>query len=535
MSKVISGLIVTVTLVCASALLSACGGGGGGGRKHPSPTATVTSGPVTRMVVNGTAVHAKVTLKLSFTPAGSFSVQVSSSPATPFDRSVSVVQSGSGVYTLDLVTSTAATAGRYAGNATLNLCADAACSKAQAVSSVTVPFTIDVLNPGDAWPGDHLVLLSAWSGAPDWATFQGNAAHTGFVPVDISPDAITTRWQIAGTQIISPWVGYPQTLTASEGRLFLSGQQTIYARREHDASLIWQYDFSDLAWPSANPPAVSGGTVYVAAGQQNSTYMYAFDAAGGSLIFKSPMSSQWEHYLAPTVGPAGVYTNAGTYGGLYAFATTGNQLFFSPLAQTSMWTPAVDSNAVYVYTGGRLQVLDPVTGAEQVSITDPTFENYIYEIDGSPVLGAPGSVIVANYANSFLNGGGFGNTLTAFDVNGGKIAWQVAGSFPTTPAYHAGHIYVANQSPLRLEARAETNGSLEWNWVPPASGDTGFRSDVLLTNNLVFVSTNLSTYVLDLVSHQIVWSYPESGRLALSKNGVLYIQNGTHISAFNLK
>ena len=34
-------------------------------------------------------------------------------------------------------------------------------------------------------------------GAPEWATFQGNAAHTGYVPVTIDPNQFATRWQLA--------------------------------------------------------------------------------------------------------------------------------------------------------------------------------------------------------------------------------------------------------------------------------------------------------------------------------------------------
>ncbi len=80
-----------------------------------------------------------------------------------------------------------------------------------------------------------------------------------------------------------------------------------------------------LAFPSANPPAVSNGIVYIAAGpSSHRPTCFAFDAVLGSLIFKSQMSSQWENYLAPTIGPDGVYTNAGTYGGMYGFGPAGS-------------------------------------------------------------------------------------------------------------------------------------------------------------------------------------------------------------------
>jgi hypothetical protein len=449
---------------------------------------------------------------------------------------VSVAPSGTS-YTLTLTTSTTAAAGPHAGNVTVNLCSDAACTTPQKVPSVSVPFSINELTPTSAWLGNNLTPLAAWVGAPDWTMFQGNAAHTGYVPVTVDPNAVTTRWQTPSVMSAGTlYYPLPNTLTTANGLFFVGGTGNIlYARNETDGTTVWQYSFAALTFPSINPPSVANGTVYIAAGQQSTTFMHAFNATTGALVFKSAMASQWENYLAPTIGASGIYQNSGTYGGLYAFNTAGTQMYFDTMAQTSMWTPAVDATGVYTYTGGFLKVVDPVSGAVLHSITDPTFTAYVYEIDGSPVLGAPGSVFVANYANSVLNGGAIGNTLLNFNLGTNSIRWQVAGDYRTTPAYAAGVIYATNQKPLQLEARAETTGALLWAWVPPQAGDTGFASEVLLTNKLAFVSTNLATYAIDLASHKTVWSYPQTGRLALSKNGVFYIQGSTQLTAINLK
>jgi hypothetical protein len=486
---------------------------------------TVTPSPskFSRMVVSGTSV----TVALSIVPVDfSFFGTLSATAADAagvFAPAVSVT-GGGGTSTLALATSTRAPPGHYTGNVTIALCSDAACTIPQAVPSVTIPYDIYVLSPAGAWPGNNLSALAPWPGVPDWTMFQGNAAHTGYVPVDLDPNSFSTRWQTPAIDIPVSYATNLNTLTESNGQLFIGGGTTLYARKELDGSAVWQYDFAGLANPSVNPPSAANGIVYVAAGQQQSTYMFAFNAANGTLVFKSPMSSQWEHYLAPTIGPQGIYTNAGSYGGLYGFDTAGQQLFFANMAQTSQWTPAVDANAVYTYTGDALKVLDPVTGAVRSSIADPTYQNYIYEINGSPVLGAPGSVFAADYANSGINGGGIGNTLLDFNVTSGSIAWKNTGDYPSTPAYHAGVLYVANNNPVRLEARAEADGTLLWSWVPPQAGDTGFVSETLLTNTMIFVSTNLATYGIDTSTHQTVWSYPLVGKLALSRSGILYIE-----------
>lgn len=96
-------------------------------------------------------------------------------------------------------------------------------------------------------------------------------------------------------------------------------------------------------------------------------------------------------------------------------------------------------------------------------------------------------------------------------------------------------LYAVNNDPLRLEARSEADGSLLWSWPAAASGGVAFKSEVLLTNNMAFVSTNLSTYAVDLATHKAVWSYPASGNLALSSDGVLYLEGTNTLTAINAK
>jgi len=177
--------------------------------------------------------------------------------------------------------------------------------------------------------------------------------------------------------------------------------------------------------------------------------------------------------------------------------------------------------------------MDPIAGTVLTTIPDPTFENFVYEIGGSPVLGAPGSVFAANYANGNAPTQ-VGNTLLDFDVNSATIAWQVAGRYPSTPAYANGVLYIVNNKPLQLEARSEVNGALLWSWSP-AAADTKFTSETLLTNNMVFVSTDIAVYGIDTTFHAAVWSYPFTGRLALSRNGILYLEGAAPLTAINLK
>ena len=503
-------------------------------------TVSVTPSFLSRMVASGTPIALNVSLSpVDFAFTGTLYASVTDGTGTVASP-VTVTGPTSGAYLMSLRTSTTANLGRYMNTLRLNLCQDAACTQPQPLPGLLIPFDVDVLSNNSSWPGNNLTTLSAWPGVADWTTFQGNASHTGYVDVALDPNKFSTRWQ--GPMLSTGGLGgsyYPNgmTLTTSNGVFFGANGNTLLARKEYDGSTVWSYDVSGLTNPSTNPPAVAAGRVYMAAGQQGTTYMFSFNAADGSLVFKSPMSSQWEHYLAPTVGPSGVYTDAGSYGGLYGFDTSGNQLFFTSVAMQDEWTPAVDSSYVYAYTGNALTIYDPVSGAQHLQIADPTFQNYIYDIGGSVVLGAAGHAFAAAYDNSILNGCGIGNHLVSFNTTAGIIGWSIAGCYPSTPAYHAGLIYVASQSPVRLEVRSESDGSLQWFWTPPLAADTSFASEVLLTQNMVFVSTNNAIYGIDTSTHQAVWSYPTQGgsRLALSANGVLYLQINGPITAINVK
>ena len=70
----------------------------------------------------------------------------------------------------------------------------------------------------------------------------------------------------------------------------------------------------------------------------------------------------------------------------------------------------------------------------------------------------------------------------------------------------------------------------------PACGKAGNRNRIAIKIEIAaFISTNLSTYAVDLTTHKTVWSYPVTGNLALSSNGVLYLEGINTLTAVNAK
>jgi len=559
----------TIGLVTLGMILAACGGGGGGnsnpagsgsvgsgGSTTPpattppattppattppvvvTPEVKVLSGTVVRYAAEGSGVAFDVQIKPNFTPAGTLFVSASDN-ASVIAPAVAVTANADGSYALALATVNNTARGRYTGDITLKLCADQACATPQTVASVTVPYDLNVVAYGTAWPGDKLTALAPWTDVPDWSNFQGNAGHTGYVPVEIKPEQVLPRWKagaISSTAVSNYGYGYTATLTAANGLFYGAGDNMLKARKEHDGTLAWSYSLAALSYPSVNPPAVANGTVYMAGGPQGTTTMYGFDAATGNVKFKSPMASQWDSGgLAPVALDDAVYSAAGGYATLYAFKSTGEQQFQASIPQIATWAPAVDAASVYVYNGSVMTILDRKTGTLQSSIRDVNASPYTYQLNGAPVLGASGSVFAANYGVAAANSS-TGNELLKFNTAKSFIDWRVKGSYPLTPAYASGVVYAQNLSPYRIEARAEADGALLWSWVPAPAAEAGWSGEPVVTKNLVFVSATKATYAIDLKTHKVVWSYPMAGRLALTRSGILYIQNQEAVVAFNVK
>ena len=529
----------------ASALLTACGGGGSGGSPTPPPPPpapapapapyTLTPSTATSLFVSGYPKTITMSARQTTAFVGIAYIQVSADAAV-IQSPISAVPNSDGTVTITMQPLASLQPGHYTGNFTVNVCADVNCATPLAGAPFKVPYDFTAISPSGGAAAVNLSKLSALPGAPDWATFQGNAAHTGFVPVTLQASAFNRRWTWSpGSSAGVMW--QPSAMTTGMGMFYISSgaewinQQSpheVLAYKEDDGSLVWHHSFADLEYPSTNPPAFSGGRVFIAAGSQDSTYMFAFDAATGTMDFQSRMASQWEQYFAPTIVNGLVYTDGGEYGGMYAFDTTsGTQKFFAGTAQFDGWTPAVDATRAYSYTSGNLGIYDNQTGALLANIADPNYSWNGYTSDVAPVLGAANTVYAGNLSNRN------NNAIANFDTLNHVVRWSVLGAFAGNPAYAGGTLFAANNAPIELVAYNETDGSQQWAWAPPAA-DGDFVSDVLVTNNLVFVSTGTHTYAIDRSTHQPVWSDASSGSLALSANGILYIRSATGIVAINL-
>jgi hypothetical protein len=382
--------------------------------------------------------------------------------------------------------------------------------------------------------------------SPDWVSFQGDARHSGFVNAQFDPALFTPIWSWSRPAGDPEPIGGINSVATTAGKVIVTkdvyfGQGAVYALNEADGTLNWTYAFGQMA--SEGPPAVANGNVFVPTtdpGEQCVTW--AIDATFGTYQFKMPSSCQWSNFFAPTALDGSVLQTA-EYGSVYSYSIfSGGLQWEVPAGAYDQSTAAADARYAYQYGiagGPALKVFDRMTGATVASIVDPFGSAFSgYSMFSAPMLGATGDAIV-------FSGGGFSGRaassseqfdsrpLVSYNVAGKTIAWRSANAYLTHPAIANGVIYAARNAPATLDALSEADGHILWSWTPPA-GNASFHRNTVVTNNLVFVSTDANVYAIDLSTHQAVWHYAKPGMLAISGSSILYIATGATLSDGNL-
>ena len=153
------------------------------------------------------------------------------------------------------------------------------------------------------------------------------------------------------------------------------------------------------------------------------------------------------------------------------------------------------------------------------------------------MVGDADSVLLLDRRRS--DGSPTANRLTMIDLPTRQVRWTADGVFTAHPVAADGIVAVGNQQSEAVELRSVASGAILWTWAPGHADDETIDS-LLLTGNLLFVSAGRRTHAIDLQTRHSVWSYPLAGQLALSPNGLLYIQSsdpldGDRLVAINVR
>lgn len=362
----------------------------------------------------------------------------------------------------------------------------------------------------------------------EWSTYQGDVAHSGYVPGNIDASNLTLRWTASVSQYTTGG------MVVGGGRVYSNnGGFIIEALNEQNGSLLWTNTYNSSQALSISAPAFDNGMVYYQTVNGTSNMFHGVNALTGTQVFATPYAAQFDNYLNPTPYNGNVYTGGGYYGGIYSYnGTTGAQNWFGYEGQDDGWTPSADGKYIYSFTAsghteptGEFRMINPVTGTTTYLVTDTGFQSYGH-MGSAVVLGTHNDAFGVNGPDAPYPDATAPGRLLAFSTQADAthtphIAWVLSGHYTNQPTLANGVLYVDDGG--KVDALDELTGSTLWSWTPP-SGTVG--GTLIATDNVLFVSTTTSTYALDLTTHQADWSYSVSGNMAYS-DGILFI-DGTY-------
>lgn len=469
-------------------------------RQGSSPvTLTLATPPVTRTVRTGDRLVVMLAGNWQAQPGTPVYIQASDS-AGHFTSREPVPAGKLSRYSIGLALPASATVGTRSGQFTVRACADALCMQPYADTMHSIGYSITA------------------TGVGEWETLQRTSRHDGYVPVaiDASSYQLAWTWQRPSPGGLSPVVTDGENVYFSEpGNL-----PSLYALRASDGVPQWRRVFGGAN--ALNPPTVSNGVVYAATTGHQETWLYALRGSDGMQAFQSQFFTQWANILNPTVHNGRVYLNSGYYGGVvYAFNLADGAAAWNASGGTyGMNSPAVDDQFAYVYNGTTLAMLRTSDGTLASSI-GPNASGVQTDYNGTPMLGAADSVMAYSSAG-YSYGDGPRRQLVNFSVAAGSARWMSFALYSNYPAVAKGVVYATSNETASFDALDEATGRVLWSWKPREQSYV-FVGNVVVTDNVAFVSTKTRVYAVDLRQRRAVWSAPTPGSIALSATRMLYV------------
>ena len=439
-------------------------------------------------------------------------------------------------------------AGRYDGSFAVQGCRDAACTLPMETSRFDYIAFREVAGLFDAAVGamPDLRTLRALPGATDWGGSQGNAAHTGYVPGTLDVARFGLRWQWALPEGKAYTLGPPAT---GGGRVVLAAQgfagssdTELFVLDELTGALQWRQGQGSTTHGVFSPPVVAGERVYSSTVSLDervgtATTLRAFDLASGRALFSTAVPTQSHASLPPVLAGPRVLVDGGYANGVASLdAATGTLQWQAGASGYTWWSAAWDGSSLYTYGSGAFAAHRPDTGESRFSVVDTELANGFAAGPRRPLFAvADGRAFVVDNGD-----------LVVFSTRDGAVLWrQATRNFVGGTAVQGNTVITLQQGPLRVEARHVADGRLLWSTQPlfavTQGYDQAFVSEPLLTDNLVFVSTERGVYALSREDGRARWYYGKPGTLALSARGVLLIAHpalpgqGGGVTAINLQ
>lgn len=507
--------------VCAAAaVLGSCGGGG----SSPAPSPTPPPSSTATLDVTLSQASADVTVEEGGSATFGFDATYTGSSSDPVVADVTVggtryaldgTPGASGkTFTVNFATVPFPAGGLTTSTVTFRLCKTASCTTVYPGSTKTFTVNLDVA-------------------VKDWAGFQRNIAHTGYVPVRYDPSLFKRAWAWTDTNPVS-WIRPP---AATRGRILTTvgrdggmayDQNAILYAFGANGEVDWSYDLGEQFEMSG--PSISNGMVHVTSGgSAGDNPQWVFDLSKGTFVNQMKFASQWNAYNQPAADGNQVFVAAGYVGEkIYAYDALRGTTLWEKERAGGTWADgkavAVDANYVYYPAGVALDVIDRRNGVTIKSIADPeTSAGGVSEFASAPVLGDNGMVYLFAGYKAFLSSA----KIIAVSTAENRVLWRSNAEFATAFALAGDTIYAVRNDAHVLVALNAKTGAQKWATPLPVDeglyGERVFHGNVVVTENLAFVSDHDTTWAVDLKDpdHPIVWEGSSGGRLIITPDNQL--------------
>ena len=379
--------------------------------------------------------------------------------------------------------------------------------------------------------------ISATSGPGEWTMWRHDPAHTGYAPQDGARPQGIVEWQFATGE---PLLSSP---AVAGGTLYLAtGDNRLIALDAESGQVKWE---SGTTGPVNSSPAVAGGLVYIGL---RDARLIALDASNGILRWQLKLGGPI--LSSPTVSNGMVYVSC-LNDQLYAMDAANGELRWTADTKNLMASssPAVSQRIVVVGSrmrgethlvgarGGSVYFVDAMSGRIQLEYHTPR------QLDSSPTI-RDGVVYIGGqdqrlYALSltarpwplewpilkiWANLYLWGIAPPPPNQSGFLWTFQADGEVNTGPAVAQGMVYFGTDSGTFYAL--DITGQEQWHFVTskPLSSSPAVGNGVVY-----FGCSDGKLYALDAVSGDKLWDFTTGGEISASPTlaqGMVFVASG---------
>lgn len=506
-----------------------------GGCSGSAPTPTPTPTPIATLPVTLSAASMNVTADEGQSGNFAFTASYTGTSGSPIVADVQVAGkrievngaptlSGTS-FNVPLRAASLLPGGTSTNTVTFRLCTSTACSTVYPGSTQTLTVNLDVR-------------------LKDWATFQRDAGHTGYVAANY----VTSEFGTASAWNFSTAPYAPSEIAARRGSIFVNLRQStgnLLTRAVNPATgaTLWSYDLGRNNYSSG--PSYSNGRVVSMAMDlsSGSVPMQIINADSGAAAGTTSYASQFSSGGVPTPVGDNLYFQAGYFGNVVYAANTasGGSLWARDTTQPSEGyvhegeSVAVDDNYVYYFGGGNLFALNRNGGTIAHKIRNPYFTSFGISYHGSyrgaPILGRNGRII------TFTDNRGPQSPLAlmAFSLSSTTPVWRSAATYLGHPALRDDTLFAIRSDGRTIDMINAGTGTVSGS-IDLGSSRGSLVSNIIVTGSHLFVASATATYAIDLQqsTYPVVWTAAQGGALAITPDNMLVISAGTGVYAYKL-